>query len=278
MDDSAQVWTGAPGSGGVAAGAARGRRRPSFVPVGLIAVIAAVLAVNVTLLWLLVAPRVPVIRVEQGFLYADAQPEQAVAADGWFAFLGLIAGLILAIVAWIMLRHRRGTAVLVALVLGSLVGAWLGWWFGTRLEMDHFDALVAGTPVGGSLEAPLSLGVTDLDRQSLWPVQVTSDGIKLKLNGVIVVQALAAALAYTTLAGFATDPELRANRSELEDDPRTRPVVSVRPSLPAVRPDQAEPAAPAPSSAPDRASGPALSSNLDEASGPPGSPARPGSG
>lgn len=173
-----------------------------FGPVGLLALVAGGLGIGVGLLWRVVTPRVPIIKAEQGFLYALPQPEQAVAADGWFAFLGVGVGVIVAVAAWFGLRHRRGVAVLVALVLGSLVGAWFGWWLGIRLEMGQFEALAAAAPVGAQLDAPLSLRITDLDRDQLWPPKAT---------GVIVAQALAAAVAYTILAGFATDPQLRAN-------------------------------------------------------------------
>ena len=253
------------------------------VLVGVVALAAGVVGVGVGLLWRVVAPRVPIIKIEQGFVYADAQPEQAVAADGWFGGLGLAAGVLAAVAVWYLLRHRRGTVVMVSLVLGSLAGAWLGWWLGIRLEMEAFEALAASTPIGGRLDAPLSLGVTDLDREHLWPPKIT---------GVIVAQALGAAVAYTTLAGFATDPELRANPPRPEDvgDAYPEPIwppLAPPPTDPWGQPGpQASPAVldgPAPQASPDVLDGPApqaspdvgLSSGRGEPSDPKDSPAPP---
>ncbi len=183
------------------------QRRRVLVAVG-VAIVVSLFGLGVGLLWRVLAPHVQIIKVEQGFLYADSQPEQAVAADGWFAFLGLAAGVLVAIGAWIAARRHRGLWVLVGLVVGSLVGAWLGWRLGVWLEMRHFEALVTTAPVGAQIEAPLSLRITDLDRMHLWPPRAT---------GVVAAQALAAAATYTTLAGFAADPQLRPDAPVLAE-------------------------------------------------------------
>ena len=195
---------------GVPAGKPRGKGRlgPSFAVAGLAAV---VVGVAVGQVWRLVAPHVPIIKLERGFAYAEGQPEQAVAADGWFGLLGVIAGVLLAIMAWRVLRYRRGAVVLAVLVLGSLVGGWLGWWLGVRLEMAAFETRAAATAVGERLDAPLSLRITDLSREHPWPVEINSDGITERTTGVIVAQALAVAFTYTVLAGFAANPDLRPN-------------------------------------------------------------------
>jgi hypothetical protein len=151
-------------------------------------------------LWSALAPRIDVIRVAQGFIYAEAEPEQPVAADGYFAFLGLGVGVLITLVAWFALRRYRGVLMMIALVLGSLVGAWLAWWLGTRIGTTQFDAAKATAAVGEHIRGPLSLRLTDLDRHALWPPRPT---------GVIAAQALAAAITYTLLAGFSAHPNLR---------------------------------------------------------------------
>lgn len=253
-----------------------GRRRPGLPMAVAVALATAVLGVGAALLWRLVAPHIVVIKAEQGFLYAEPQPEQAVAADGWFAFLGVAAGLLAAILAWVGLRRHRGVVVLVALVVGSLLGAWLGWWLSIRLEMAHFEALAASVPLGGELEAPLSLRITDLDRNQTWPPRFT---------GVVVAQALAAAAVYTVLAGFAADPELRAGARDQEPGPSwwgddaPPPWPGVRTDQPAVSTDQPGVSTDRPGVTMDRpgfgVDRPGVSSDLDGPAGPPGSPARP---
>jgi hypothetical protein len=192
------------------------RARTSAFAVALLGCVVA--GVAAAMIWLAVAPHVEIIRVDQGFVYADSEPEQAVAADGWFALLGLAAGLLVAGLAWALLRKHRGMAVLAGLVLGSLIGAWLGWWLAVRIEEDHFQALANTVPIGAHLQAPLSLRMTDLSRTQLWPP---------KINGVAVCQALAAAALYTVLAGFATDPDLR---------PGPQPEIPPLPPLPGEAP------------------------------------------
>ena len=246
-------------------------RRTVLVPL-LVALSTVALGVGVGLLWRVLAPRMPVRKLEQGFAYLEAQPEQPVAADGWFAFLGLAAGVLAALVAWFALRHRRGALVMAGLVLGSLVGGWLGWWLGVRLEFAAFEAVAASTPVGGRLEAPLSLGITQLNREHSWPVEVDSEGIRLVANGVVIIQALAAAFVYTALAGFAADPDLRS-RSGREPElaaaapPMPYPLPEA-PGWPTAGPEQAETVRPS-QAAPDLSSGPAWPS---DPKGPPAPP------
>jgi hypothetical protein len=175
-----------------------------------VAVAALVVGVGTGLLWRVVAPRVEIVRVQEGYIYAEPQPEEAVAADGWFGLLGLVAGLLVALLAWALLRRHRGLPVLVGLLAGSLVGAWLGWWFAVWLDENAFRALADSAQIGAHLRAPLSLGMTGLDHDHLWPPKVT---------GVVLAQALAAAIAYTTFAGFSPDPLLRAGSERTDEEP-----------------------------------------------------------
>lgn len=255
------------------------RRRPGWVPAAVAGLAAAVLGIGVGQLWRVVAPHVEIVKAERGFLYAPhIQPEQAMAADGWFAFLGVLAGLLAAVAAWIFLRRQRGVAVMVALVLGSLVGAWLGWWLGVHLEAARFEALAAAAPIGAHLDAPLSLRITDLDREQVWPVGLARPYVKL--TGVVGAQALATAVVYTVLAGFATDPDLRPGRPEPEslspwgeDGPAPGSGGRVDQLGPSEHPRFSTP--PGLSSTPGLSNTPGLNSDRDAPPGPPNSPARP---
>ncbi len=165
------------------------------------ALVVAAAGLGVGVLWVQVAPRIGIIKVvAQGFIYADAEPEEAIAADGVFGLLGAGAGILVALLAWVLLRRYRGVAMLIGLVVGSLVGAWLAWWLGVRLGMAQFEAVRDTAPIGARLEAPLALRLTDLDRDAYWPP---------KLTGVVAAQALVAVATYTILAGFSIHPGLR---------------------------------------------------------------------
>lgn len=173
---------------------------PSTGPVaaGALVIIAALGAV-VGWIWAEVAPRIRAIRTEGGFAYADPSPEQAVAADGWFAILGLSAGLVAGLLAWMLLRRHRGVGVLVAVTAGSLAAAYLAWWVGYTIGEAEFER-VRDAAIGSQVDGPLGLGMTDLDQDVWWRPYVT---------GVAAAQALMAALVYTMLAAFSSRPDLR---------------------------------------------------------------------
>jgi hypothetical protein len=185
-----------PTDGGPAA--PRPRVRTAWVSLG-VGVLAALTGLPLGWLWAELAPRVPAIKTENGLAYAEAAPEQAVAADGWFVLLGGAAGVVLAALAWSLLRRHRGVAILIALTLGSLAAAYIAWLVGRAIGQAEF-ALVANAAVGTPVPAPLTLRATDLDRDSWW---------RPLLTGAAAAQPLAAAIVYTTLAAFSTRPGLR---------------------------------------------------------------------
>jgi Protein of unknown function (DUF2567) len=167
-----------------------------------VGVVVSLAGIGIGVLWAEVAPRVAVIKAEQGFLYADSEPEQAVAGDGWFAILGAVAGLLFAVIAWYLLRRHRGPMILFGLTLGSLAGAVLAWWVGYKIGLAQFDQARQAAAVGARLNAPLGLRITDLSKDHLWTPIPT---------GVAAVQALVAAAVYTVLAGFSAHSDLRGD-------------------------------------------------------------------
>jgi hypothetical protein len=151
----------APALGGMTAytgpdSPARVERRPRWTALVLSvwATVVAASGLGLGWLWAELAPRVTVIKVDGGFVYADPEPEQAVAADGWFALLGAAAGVVLALLAWVVLRRYRGPAVLLALTVGSLVSAGLALWLGHRIGQAQFAAVRDSAAIGSRLQAP----------------------------------------------------------------------------------------------------------------------------
>src|SRR5690242_17558684 len=91
------------------------RARPTAIAALVVALVVAALGGGVGWLWAAITPRLQVIKSDRGFLYADPEPEQPVAADGTFLLLGLGLGIVLAILVWMLLRRYRGVAMLAAL-------------------------------------------------------------------------------------------------------------------------------------------------------------------
>jgi hypothetical protein len=165
----------------------------------MLAVGAAVAALGVPfgLLWAALAPDVPLRATEDGAIYADAQPEQLAAADGWFTILAVPFGVLIAIGVWLVARHARGLPALVALTIGAIGAGLIAWWLGRQLGLADFQATLAAAEAGADLTHPPDLRVADI---RWWPPQ---------LRGVPLVPALAAAASYTLMAAWSRYPTLR---------------------------------------------------------------------
>jgi hypothetical protein len=109
------------------------------------------------LLWLWLAPRVPLVARGDAVLLANSEGQQAIGADGVFLLLGLAAGAIAGAVVF-ALRRRGGVAVVLGLFAGSLLGAVLAWrlgvWLGPTQDVAG-HAREAGE--GIVFDAPLEL-------------------------------------------------------------------------------------------------------------------------
>ncbi|NLU77517.1 DUF2567 domain-containing protein [Micromonospora sp. HNM0581] len=151
-------------------------------------------------LWAAVAPDTPVIKSGDGAVYGQAQPEQPVAADGWFSLLGLAFGVLAALAVWFLLRRHRGPVGLVVAAAGGLTAALVAWQVGRRVGLAGYQRLLDTEPDGTSLSKPADL---------------RAGGIELFLGvvpvpyGNVLLPAFAAAVTYTLLAGWSRWPSLR---------------------------------------------------------------------
>ncbi|MFI6781764.1 DUF2567 domain-containing protein [Micromonospora sp. NPDC050276] len=160
----------------------------------------ALLGAPLGLLWAALAPDTPVLKTAEGAIYAEPQPEQPIAADGWFSLLGLAFGLLVALALWFLLRRRRGPVGLLAAVLGSLVAAPVAWQVGRRIGLASFDRLLATAPVGQAFSKPADLRAGGVD----WLL-----GVLPVPHGNLLLPAFGAAVMYTLLAGWSRWPGLR---------------------------------------------------------------------
>lgn len=238
--DTGVVATGAPGNGlaagepagegAVAAGepeAPVGRRvaRATWVVLALTAA-----GVLLGLLWAALAPGTPVIRTADGAVYAEPQPEQPIAADGWFSLLGLGFGVLAALGIWFLLRRQRGPFDLLAAVLGCLGAAVVAWRLGRQIGLSTYERLLVTAPVGESFDKPVDLRAGGVDLLF---------GVLPVPYGDLLLPAFAAAVTYTLLAGWSRWPSLRPEPVEVSWVPAGAPAPAAAPEPPG--PDAAGP-------------------------------------
>ncbi|MEU2610839.1 DUF2567 domain-containing protein [Micromonospora sp. NPDC007271] len=152
------------------------------------------------LLWAVVAPGTPVEKTARGAIYATPQPEQPIAADGWFSVLGLGFGVLAAIALWFLLRRRRGPVGLLAGGLGGLGAAVVAWQLGRRVGLDTYHRLLATAPDGTAFTKPADLRAGGVD----WYLHVLPVPY-----GNLLLPAFGVAVTYTLLAGWSRWPSLR---------------------------------------------------------------------
>lgn len=124
----------------------------------LVLLAVAVSGIVLGLLWLWLAPLVPLVSDGTAVLLQESEGESAVGADGTFTLLALAFGAVSALAVFLFRRHG-GVAVVVGLALGGLLGSVLGWGTGTMLGPTH-DVVRHAKKVGEGVTfyAPLELG------------------------------------------------------------------------------------------------------------------------
>jgi hypothetical protein len=161
------------------------------------------------LLWASLAPSVPVRMTADGALLVETQPEEFIAADGWFALLGAGFGGLAAIVVWLLFRGRRGPLLLVAVTIGAVAAGLLAWWVGRRVGLAEYERMLADAPRGTVFGKPADLRSADAElRHGFLPL----------VRGAVLVPGMAAAVFYTLLAGWSRFPTLRPDEERHPHD------------------------------------------------------------
>ncbi|SEC68440.1 hypothetical protein SAMN05428945_3579 [Streptomyces sp. 2224.1] len=121
----------------------------------LIALVVAVTGVLLGLLWNWLAPHIPLIADTRNVYLKNTEGEEAIGADGTFVLLSLGFG-VLTTAAVFLFRRRGGIPLVVALVVGGLLGAVLGWltgmWLGPTPDVAaHAKQVGPGVSFSGPL-------------------------------------------------------------------------------------------------------------------------------
>ncbi|WP_406149910.1 ABC transporter permease [Streptomyces sp. NBC_01012] len=144
-------------------------RRAELRQAGVVAGVLTVAGVLLGLLWLWLAPRVPLVSDDTAVLLKNSEGEEAIGADGTFVLLALAFGLVSA-VAVFLFRRRGGIPLVVGLALGGLVGSLIAWgvgtWFGPTSDVVAHAKEVGK---GVTFDAPLELHAVGAAMLA-WPV------------------------------------------------------------------------------------------------------------
>jgi ABC-type Fe3+-siderophore transport system permease subunit len=181
------------------------------VKAGLVAVSVAASGVLLGIVWYLVAPPLPLMKVEGDRLaYISPEPEQPVAADSWFTILGFAFGIIAAVLVWVLARRARGPLQLIALTLGALAAGYVAFAVGTNINTS-FDARRAEAAVNQVVERPAELSASNM--RLCLPLLDRCLSVR---SGNLLVPALGAVVGYSLLAGWSSWPSLRREEEEAE--------------------------------------------------------------
>ncbi|QIK09254.1 ABC transporter permease [Streptomyces sp. ID38640] len=121
----------------------------------LIALLVAATGVLLGLLWNWLAPHVPLIADTRNVYLKNTEGEESIGADGTFLLLAFAFG-VLTTAAVFLFRRRGGIPLVVALVVGGLLGATVGWltgmWLGPTPDVaEHAKQVGPGVAFDGPL-------------------------------------------------------------------------------------------------------------------------------
>ncbi len=142
------------------------------------------LGIVMGVVWSLITPDLTFVVAKGGGVFATgATNDDWFSADGWFAILGVVVGVLMAAVAWWRVRAHP-VAALMGILIGGVAAALAAWWVGGFMGPDDPGSLTHAE-VGSTVVAQLGLRAT----------------------GVLVIPALVGVFLFVMLATFTVPRE-----------------------------------------------------------------------
>ncbi|WP_436773852.1 hypothetical protein [Yinghuangia sp. YIM S09857] len=142
--------------------------RGDVIAGGIVLGICLLVGVAAGAVWFAIAPDIPKIIVDHvEYLRPNAPTEAEIARDGWFALIGSVVGLVLAIVAfWKGRKYSIGVAV--GLGVGGMLGSYLAYKVGGALGPDTFGEQLLERDGRIAFDEPLRIQAKGV--LYLWPM------------------------------------------------------------------------------------------------------------
>jgi imidazolonepropionase-like amidohydrolase len=116
--------------------------------------------------WERLAPKAHWVVQGGGAFLDEVEQADFIAADGWFAVLGVVVGALAGIAGYLAFR-KRTAALPIAMAAGGLLGSLLAWWVGRELGPASINSH-RGAPNGSTFDGPLDLSATGV--LLAWPI------------------------------------------------------------------------------------------------------------
>jgi hypothetical protein len=176
-------------------------RMPEITAAVAVALLLSVIGFPLGWLWSSIAPHTPVQMISGGAVLSQPEQEQLIADEGWYLILTVLTGIVVASLAWALLRRYRGVPVALGLAVGGVIGGAITAWFGHSIGNAHFKELVNHAPVGTNFSAPVSLRVKQMGWWHHFLPYARGDVLALAITAVVIYLLLAAFSAFPSLRG-----------------------------------------------------------------------------
>jgi hypothetical protein len=163
MADISEIpYSSRPGRDCTPAAGKAGAGRPALVAAAVCAAIvagSALLGLLAGLAWTALAPHVVLVATGGGSAnVVNPETSAFIVADGWFAVLCALGGVVCGLLGWALAVRRHGVLAVLGLLGGGVAAAQIARWAGQRSGQAAFSRQLAASRPGALLRAPVSLG------------------------------------------------------------------------------------------------------------------------